>query len=504
MRNALHIFRKDVDYLRIEIAVFILVAAAFVWVKFPSIEAVVSIAAAYLVARAVHADGIPGDRQFWLTRPYNRWSLLGAKLLFVVVCILLPVAIAQLIVARSAGFSLAETLPALLLSQALLFVFGALPIVALAALTSGIISFIVVALALTLLSMGGATALDFWLPKHANALPGPLEWIRSTLFAIPIVVATLNVLFRQYQARATNASRVLAIAGLNLAALLFLFVPASLALKVQSWLSPKPDLASGVAITQGRARDFPATVRFGQQEMEAIPFALIISHPPNTEVRADNLTATASWGDIPVTFMRPPGINRRYEEDRKATFDATMMVNPGQYRAGRMEPATIRGSVWLTLFGDDQKTMISARTRRGASTRDGLHCGITRVTDRAVSVPGPPGSEPEWHPSDYVTCAALFQWPGKLVYAEAGDYQSDFRNTLISYAPFPAGISLAPLEVRASDPVGSDDVTIVTRKPLAHFRRDFVLQGFTFAEAEREMMLRFRPPPPRAPARGGR
>ena len=60
-------------------------------------------------------------------------------MLFVVVCISLPVAIAELSVGLRAGFSLAETIPPLLVSQLLLFVFGALPIVALAALDARVV-----------------------------------------------------------------------------------------------------------------------------------------------------------------------------------------------------------------------------------------------------------------------------------------------------------------------------------------------------------------------------
>ena len=45
---------------------------------------------AFLCARLIQAEPIPGDRQFWITRPYEWSSLLGAKLLFVVVCIGIP------------------------------------------------------------------------------------------------------------------------------------------------------------------------------------------------------------------------------------------------------------------------------------------------------------------------------------------------------------------------------------------------------------------------------
>ena len=83
MKQALHIFRKDVDALRIEIGVFVLLALAFGWTKIHVsndewTDPLIVLAASFLIARAVHADALPGDRQFWLTRPYTRMSLLSA------------------------------------------------------------------------------------------------------------------------------------------------------------------------------------------------------------------------------------------------------------------------------------------------------------------------------------------------------------------------------------------------------------------------------------------
>jgi hypothetical protein len=488
--QTLRIFRKDFDYLRIEVAVFVLLAAAFAWTKIHIrnddwSEPLLALAAAYLAARAVHTDGIPGDRQFWLTRPYSRASLIAAKLLFVLVCISLPVAIAELMIARTAGFHLSEIVPPLLLSQLVLFVFGALPIVALAALTTGIVPFILVALTLALLSIGGSSALEYWLPSYADAVPGPVQWIRSTLFAVPIAVMTVIVLRWQYRSRATNSSRILAVAGLNLAALLFVFVPAPFALRAQALLSKKPDLASRITVTpRPSTTNTVARAFVGGQEMTGIPLELVAEHlPPNVELRADDLVVSASWPDKPVTFTRQPGINRRSQENGQAIFDVAMVMSTAQFAARRTQPVTIRVSLYMTLFGDDEKSTISLRTP-AALAQDGLRCEATRLTDHGRSVPPPPGSETEWHPADSITCVSLFQWPRKLVYAEAGEHRADFSNTRISYAPFPASFSLSPVEARWSDPVDSDEITIVTRRPLAHFHRDFELKGVKFADFE--------------------
>jgi len=502
--QALRIWRKDFDYLRVEVAIFVLLAVVFVWMRSHILndewsEPLLALAGAWLAARAVHADAIPGDRQFWLTRPYNRRSLIAAKLLFVAVCISLPVAIAELTVALSAGFTFKEAVPPLLFSQLLLFIFGGLPVVALAALTSGVVPFILIAITLALIAMGGTATLESWFPTYADSLPGPVEWIRSMLFAIPVAALTILVLARQYRSRATDSSRIIAIAGLNLAALLFLFVPASFALKAQSWLSKKPDLASRITVTAFRTGQPAAAVRFADREAMAVPFALVADHlPPNVELRADNLVLFASWQDRPVTFMRQPGIERRGEQNGQATFAVSMMVNQPQFYARLQQPLTIKGSLYLTLFGDEEKSLVSLRAQ-GATTQDGLRCQAARLSDRGTFVPAPPGEQPKWLPADSIVCASLFQWPRKLVYAEAGDYHSDFSNTRISYAPFPWGLSLSPIQIRWSELVEADKVTILTRKPLAHFRRDFELTGVKFGDLE---MLRFMPAPVRPPADG--
>jgi len=490
VKQALHILRKDFDYVRIEVAIFVLLAAAFAWMKLHVqndewSDPVLALAAAYLIARSVHADGIPGDRQFWLTRPYSRKSLLFAKLLFVAVCVSLPVALAELTVALRAGFDLKETIGPLLLSQALLFVFGALPILGLAALTTGIIPFIVIALALTLLWMGGSSAVEFWFPAYAYSIPGPVEWIRSTMFSVPIVVVTIIAIVWQYRSRATNSSRILAIAGLNVAALLFLFIPASFALQTQSWFSKKPDLASGITITaRHQDRYTAALVKFAEGEMMEVPFVIEVDHlPPNVEVRADDLVISGSLNGLEFNQLRQPGIERRSQQDDRATFEVTMIVSPRLFQSDGYVPLKLKGSLYLTLFGDDENSLVSLRAR-AAPAPSGLRCTMTQMTDRARSVPPPPGAEQEWHPADSIVCRSLFQWPGKLVYAQSGEHLADFSNTRISYAPFNVGFSLTPFETRWSVPVDSDTVTLITRKPLVHFRRDFELKNVTLADFE--------------------
>jgi hypothetical protein len=408
----------------------------------------------------------------------------------VVVCILLPISIAQLTIALGAGFSLTAAIPPLLLAQALLFLFVALPIVALAALTSGIVPFIVIALILALFYMSGAATLEFWVSSHVDSMPGPVEWMRSMLFALAIAAFTVVILVRQYRWRATGSSRMVAGVALSLAALLFLFMPASFALKAQSWLSKQPALASPVSVTfrgvhaPGRALNMSGSPALPGRDIMSLPFELDVDHlPPNLELRVDQLMLRASSSDRPVKFVTQPSIDTRGVEGSHAVFSIPLVVDQPQFFSRLQQPLTIKGSVYMTLFGDDETAPITLGTP--AAAQDGLRCQSNRFGDRTRPVPAPPGMPTKyWYSTDTIFCTSLFQWPGKLVYADARDSRADFANTRISYAPFAWGLWLTPIEVRWSELVGGGNVTILTRKPLVHFRRDFELTGVRFADFE--------------------
>ena len=115
MRQALHIFKKDVRQLWFEIAIALIVTAAFAfigarrgfWLDDPGanrsvawsmVQLMLPLAWWILIARVVYGEILPGDRQFWITRPYRWTSLLGAKLLFIGVFVNLPLLAADVII----------------------------------------------------------------------------------------------------------------------------------------------------------------------------------------------------------------------------------------------------------------------------------------------------------------------------------------------------------------------------------------------------------------------
>ena len=159
MRHTLHIFKKDSRHLWKEILVVTTMIAAFAYLGARSrpvltayalpidrLDAIyrllLPLAWWYLIAAVVHGEPISGDRQFWLTRPYRRGSLLAAKVLFVLVFLNLPMLLADCVILAAHGFKAWSYLPGLLVRQLLLLLVWFLPFLALATVTENLKQFL--------------------------------------------------------------------------------------------------------------------------------------------------------------------------------------------------------------------------------------------------------------------------------------------------------------------------------------------------------------------------
>ena len=108
MRQALHIFKKDIRHHFPEILLSLTLLAAYVWNEpkewiarelsenrlhnFLTGGLTVGVVVSWciLVVRVVQGESLVGDRQFWVTKPYDRKKLLSSKLLFMLAFIGLP------------------------------------------------------------------------------------------------------------------------------------------------------------------------------------------------------------------------------------------------------------------------------------------------------------------------------------------------------------------------------------------------------------------------------
>jgi hypothetical protein len=466
MRQAFHIFKKDARYLRYEITLVFLFAAAFaamhlrkpqgsfndVWLP----EIVLFMGVASLVGRVVLAEAIPGDRQFWITRPYRWQSLLAAKLLFIVAFVNLPVFLADVFILIADRFPFVSSLPGLLWSQVLLFAF-LLPFAAFATLSS------IKPFQLILF----AVAAVFWELTVASTSTGTLSgvgWVRDSISLVAVLATAIAVLLVQYKTRRTAFSRCLALGGIVVSAIAFVAMPWPLAFSMQSHLSGQSALGSSIQI--GLSGAFEETFWTPQLKPKvSLHFPISVQGiPEGTEVQPDALSISLRSSDGRSTQLSAQdcgNLKRGSISSSDATIFAMCAADPIFFQAHLHQTITLRASLYLTLFGNAQSQTIPL-SEEPANAPDGLQC----YTDSVRA---------EWD----VYCRSAFRWPARLVYAKLGHTNANSFTQFISYSPFPASLNIDPIETRWASAYAAGptpivrDVTIIVEEPLAHLRRDF-------------------------------
>jgi len=151
----LHIFKKDIRYYWPEALISVVLTGVFVWYQpyqwatctsqfrfFANVLEILPLfmilAWLFLIVRIVQAESLIGDRQFWITRPFEWPKLLCAKLLFTAAFILLPVFAGQIILLKLALFPATPYLLDLVWLELMLFLALVIPSLAIASLNPGI------------------------------------------------------------------------------------------------------------------------------------------------------------------------------------------------------------------------------------------------------------------------------------------------------------------------------------------------------------------------------
>jgi hypothetical protein len=156
MKQILHIFSNDLRRLRIEILLSVVAAALFAWVVPKNwvggpasvgnpyqtiadlVNPLVLLSWGLLIARLIHGEVLVGDKQFWITRPYEWPKLLAAKAFFVALLVYLPFLLMQVAILLQAGFNPLSYIPGLLY-RLLLISLVFFPLIGLAAVTSNLV-----------------------------------------------------------------------------------------------------------------------------------------------------------------------------------------------------------------------------------------------------------------------------------------------------------------------------------------------------------------------------
>src|SRR5215469_8786457 len=498
LSQAIHIFRQDVRYLRIEILLFILIAGLFATglsgALASALEVLLVIGAIHLTSRVVHAETIPGTGQFWITRPYRWQSLMLAKLIFLTAWIVLPVGVARLVALAAQGYPIGSSLPALLWSQ-FLALCALVPVAALAAMTGGALEFSV-----GMLGLAAAYLLAYLVLPAAlfrSSWPVSIEWIRLSVASVLLLALTSAVLLRQYKERATRINRILSVSGAIAILALYIVFPSSTGFAIETWFpgsggSPALTFAPDTERQMGTFRQAQRT----STGLFRTPLAIAIRNlPADADVGIDQISLQLDWPDG-SHWSGNAGVSDSAINREHASVGANIDIPPDVYQKITI-PARMRGRVYLTMFGNARSATIPF-TNRPLNALDGLQC-FSGLNTNVRSVNPHTGLLDSNTDFNTYYCRSFFGWPSRLVYASAGDLESGFTR-LTSYSPFPSRVDPESSESRYTSVITTDrsstpkpvtEVTIVTKEPVAHIRRDFdfpALRLSSFLTDERIML----------------
>lgn len=236
MNQIIAIFKKDARHLWPEILVSLVLTAALVriypytwaprdYISIPLQQVAVALLFLVpmswwiLITRIVQSESLVGDRQFWLTRPYEWKKLLAAKLLFLLAFLYLPIFIAHCLLIFEAGFLPLAYIPGLLYNLVLITAIIVLPLTAIATVTSSFAKTTLTTLGI-LIGMLGLIVLAAVLPStHAKA-PGDGGHLTLILY----LCIFLSVILIQYAKRKLWLSRTI-LAGVALFSILAALIP---------------------------------------------------------------------------------------------------------------------------------------------------------------------------------------------------------------------------------------------------------------------------------------
>ncbi len=526
MGQAIHIFKKDVRHLRFEIVIAVAVAALFAFIEtkhaLSPVDAVYSnTSASYLalillpiiwwtlIGRVIHDEALPGDRQFWITRPYSWRSLLSAKILFILAFVNLPMLIAQAVIIHAYGFSIGSELVGLLWSQVLLTIVFVLPIIAMSALTTGFVQLIagiltpcVIALISSVVGPGRGIMLSGFpsglaVLRLGRALgvstvsAGGYGWVQPYFVYLLIAVGGLTIILWQFRRRGTAVGRCFAGATVILLIAGFPWISWPTAFKIQSSLAKtRVDLTSAHLVYDLRNERPPVAFRQGGENVRVhIPLQWM-GIPSGASAQIEHLSMSFTVPD--GTKWTSEGSSWIDPKEPNQPFFVNSSFDGGAYLTRNDVPVKVHGTLYLTIFGNPHTTQVPF----GGHFVPVAQVGLCSATESYIESSPPPHY--------LVICNSAFRSPeGLMAYRFAQsdqDAADNFKSLPIpqrqpSFSPFPAELRISPVSHEAGSymelylhPASQesaelndlrtwDHAVIQTVEPLGHIRLDFDLDA---------------------------
>jgi len=453
MDQIVHIFHKDIRRHWREIVLSLGILALFAWNE-PSkwmprtfresmfremfsgwLAPMVAISWLFLILRVVHSESLAGDRQFWVTRPYEWKNLLTAKALFLLTFINVPLFGAQVFLLWKAGFASSRFMTGLLWAQLMWIVILIVPMTTLATVTSSFGQTVLVVLGI-LLSLIGLSVLSSEIPNPGISILRLIpQWLPTSILLGVFVV----ILVRQYARRKTQQSRLLLI-GAAAAVLVITEEMPPQAFTAKAFLQPSPGQQLPVQLSFDPAKPSAAEgVPMKDRVQIRIPL-LVSGIAQNSAVSIDGTMIDI---EAPGGLHWNSGWNRSFSEllPAQPTTETYFAVDKAFFEQVKSTSAKVHISFALTAFGPTE-------VRRVAATAD------------AFAVPG--GALCAIHPEnrDLLRCRSPLKTPFLAVSTRSeettclisGKEKTVPPGTVFyawnrSWNPTPANFGLSPVEL---------------------------------------------------------
>jgi hypothetical protein len=511
MREAIRIIRKDVYRFRPQLAGYLGLMGIFAWMEAalprrPALllqmgvsEILLLLAAGYLVVMSIHQETLPGDCQYWLTRPISWRGLLLAKALFILMFLNLPVLAVNIGALLSNGLSPLAYLAPLLAKQGFLIAFVVLPAMALAAITRNFSQFAI------WIFCAFAAVLVIGLELAGN-LPGRqwdgFEWIlTSGLGSLALMILT-GVLLLQYARRRTLLSQSILAATL----LSFVIAPAlnlwhgAFVLQgreLQSRRSQRPHQqretdASAIRVALEPARDLAlgrgalAAWRGTQDFVRIFVPVQVTGIPAGMEVYSEHIAVTveipggpswsSGWSSLGGT-LRQTGDERLLPAD--GAYWQYMKIDRAFFEKIRDTPAHLHTIAAFTLFAEARTTRLTPPTTARWAPEAGFCSSRASGGDSTGAIRG----------FLSVVCLSPFQHADRveiLMQSRRTGLTEGSGVRLVSYSPYQTDLTPSLWTAIGADMLvnnpSDEDILIEARQAVAHFERDLDVREIRLAQ----------------------
>ena len=478
MEQAVHILRKDVRHLWPRVLIVLLLTAAHAVVEVRSLPVylpetklantllnllvmLLPLGMWFLIAWLVFQEALPGDRQFWLSRPYRWPELLASKVLFILTFINIPLLISDCYILGAQHFPVFSVFRDLLLRQFFLTALFIVPFFAIATVTAGISQFLVAWFVLILAFVCEGILASVW--GRGNG--GGFLAVDVSIFLVVSLAVACGVVIWQYATRRTTVARLVlfAIACALLPSILGL--PSLVSFRsIAPAPTRLPDQPS-VRIAYDPDRTLPSGASWQTPNegfvLVRIPLS-VAGLPPQTLLRG-SARITIKAGEI--AWQEPEAVTIGSVERIGDDYWQTMNLRTSRLDILKRQPSNLHASLDLEIVGDEVE-------QRESLTRHSFFVpalGFCHILDTAIS---------------NLTCRAGL---GKSTETSVRlDTHLTPGRVLATFTPQSIPWGLSPTSdlgtVGFSDAEPGAQLAFIPRRKIAEFQRTLNLPNFQLAK----------------------